>query len=214
MLTFKDLIIRADNNKMEKFISELTNKISSSPIWDRKDDKQNLILHAEKIYAFQRKKDNKLPAAGLSIFPKDNGVSWYVPNVVPIEYKQLSYQEYNDILTEFYDLFVKPISVALNINTEISTGNISAQDILGERAARALSLFSDCANKSTGSSHPNDRERWLAFILMACTDKEHIDTGLLQKILIEQGWDEYGSNKLMSEFEFAKDVIDYIKENS
>lgn len=214
MLTFKELFIKTDNANMEKFITALTAKISQNQIWSRKEDKENRILGADTIYNFQRQKDSNLPSAGLSIFPKNEGMTWYVPNVVPLEYGQLSCQEYNDILTEFYHLFIKPTSDELKIEAEISTGEVDAVDILGEEAARALSLFSDCANKSTGSSHPCDRERWLDFIYKSCMPGRHVDIGLLEKLLIEQGWDEYWANKLVIQFEFGRDLVEYIKENS
>jgi hypothetical protein len=47
-------------------------------------------------------------------------------------------------------------------------GHSDAQDLenlLGEEAARRLEAFSAGVNKTTGSSHPADRDRWLAFLI-------------------------------------------------
>lgn len=214
MLTFKDLVIKANDKDIENFISALTERLSGNPIWSRSEDKENNVLGVGKIYAFKREKDNKLPSAGLSLFPKDKNISWYVPNVVPLEYGQLSYVEYNGILTEFFEDLVNPIASELGIRAEITSGAVTDVDILGEEAAQALTVFSNLANKSTGSSHPCDRERWLAFIYEVCTSGNSIDVGLLERLLIEQGWDEERAIKLVIEFEFGRDLIGYIREHS
>lgn len=150
----------------------------------------------------------------MALFPKGDDVSWYVPNVVPLESGQLSHLEYNDILTEFYDELVKPIADDAGIETKISSGHVEAADMLGEDAARCLRQFSTGANKSTGSSHPCDRERWLAFIYQACSLDESVDIGLLERLLLEQGWDERRANDLVIEFEFGRDLIKYMDENA
>lgn len=85
MLTFKDLVIKANDTQIEEFIERVTNKISGYSKWCRKEDKESRTLGYKKVYAFQREEDNELPSAGLSIFPKEAHVSWYVPNVVPIK---------------------------------------------------------------------------------------------------------------------------------
>ena len=213
MLTFKDLEIKTNNEQIEKFIDALTLLLSKNPIWSREKDKENEAHWGEKTFVFRRQKDDKLPSVGLCLCQKENGLSWYVPNVVPLESSELSYKEYNDILTEFYEQLVKPSSNELRIETEITSGEVNDVDILGKEAARFLLSFSHCANKSTGGAHPADRKRWFAFIHNACISNKQIDIDLLARLLIEQGWNEDRTNKLVAEFEFGRDLIKYMKAN-
>lgn len=213
MDTFKDLLIHADDKQMEEIMEVVTQKMAGS-LWSRNANKNNNILNVEKIYSFQRKKDKALPGAGLSIFPRHNDEGWYVPNVVPLEFGQLTQKQYNDILTEFYVSYIDTVSRQHQIRCELTSGQVDDADVLGEEAAILLRRFSNCANKSTGSSHPVDKERWIAFIYASCMSEKEVDSGLLQKLLIEQGWGEESAYELIIEYEFGRDVIKYVKDHA
>jgi len=205
MKTYKDLFINTNNLQIEDYIKKITDNLSGS--WERdyanEENSKNL---GEIAYCFRRKGDSLLPGAGLSIFQKDKNV-WYVPNIVPKDSSQLNYDQYNSILTEFYDKYLAPLSA----DVSITSGDIKDKDIVGEKAAKSLNTFSSCANKSTGSSHPCDRERWFNFIVDACNTDINVDTDSLRRLLQEQGWSEEHSIKLVIEFEFARDLLEHIR---
>ncbi|MBU2986813.1 hypothetical protein KO528_15720 [Saccharophagus degradans] len=209
MKTFKDVFIRVGDAGIVDYIENVTNELKKP--WTRAyiNEESSKYL-GEVAFCFQREGDSTLPTAGLSIFQKD-GNSWYIPNVVPIEAGQLSYEEYNEIITDFYESCLMPVSAQHGIAVEISTGELKDEEIVGETPAKLLKAFSNCANKSTGSAHPSDRNRWLEFIVAACTSKNDIDTGDLKRLLQQQGWSEEFSLDLVIEFEFGRDLIKHME---
>ena len=52
------------------------------------------------------------------------------------------------------------------------------------RAYEKLKMFSEKANKSTGTTHPCDKERWLDFVLMCSEDAAFENPEELKNILI------------------------------
>ena len=54
-------------------------------------------------------------------------------------------------------------------------------DYLIEEGKNKLHSFSELANKSTGSNHPNDRERWFDFIIQTYHDGTDA-SGVLERI--------------------------------
>lgn len=209
MKTFKDVIIRVGDTGIVDYIKDVTDGLKNP--WKRAyENEENSKYLGEVSFCFQREEDSTLPAAGLSIFQK-NDDTWYIPNVVPIESGQLSYEEYNKIITDFYEACLLPVSAKHGIVVEITTGELKDEDIVGDIPAKLLRTFSSCANKSTGSAHPLDRNRWFAFIVEACKSKDDIDTGDLRRLLQQQGWSDEIALDLVIEFEFGRDLIKHME---
>ena len=92
---------------------------------------------------------------------------------------------------------------------EVTSNRQSLDDWLSVEAAAALRRFSVLANKSTGSSHPSDRERWVAFLIKAHQDERSFNSDLLMRWLVEvEGWPEEVADKLASQYEFGLDLLD------
>src|SRR5436190_867887 len=64
-------------------------------------------------------------------------------------------------------------AIALGGDARLGEDVIDLQADLGETVFRALVAFSRSANRTTGSSHPMDRERWFAFLVAA--HRSHVD---------------------------------------
>lgn len=208
MKTFKDVYIRVDDTGIVDYIKDVTSSLENPWMRAYKNEENSKYL-GEIAFCFQRKGDSNLPAAGLSIFQKD-GNTWFIPNVVPIESGQLSYEEYNEIITEFYSIYLIPVSKRHEIVVDITTDELKDEDIIGEIPAKLLKIFSSSANKSTGSSHPLDRNRWFEFIVEASKSKKEINTGDLKRLLQQQGWSEEIALDLIIEFEFGRDLIQHM----
>ncbi len=209
METYKNLIIDVGDYGIVSYIEEVTKIIDD--LWVRSyENEENSRYLGEIAYCFRRKQDSSLPGAGLSIFHKE-GNTWYVPNIVPIESGQLTFEQYNELLTEFYERYLLPASEIVGVNLDITSGKIEDEDIVGSHAAKLLSTFSECANKSTGSSHPCDQKRWFDFIVEACSSEEHVDAGNLERLLKQQGWSDDASQRLIIQFEFARDIIKHME---
>ncbi|TOO32012.1 hypothetical protein, partial [Vibrio parahaemolyticus] len=62
------------------------------------------------------------------------------------------------------------------------------------------------------SSHPSDQKRWFAFILETCKQNKYVNSSDLARVLCEQGWSENSAQKLVIEYEFARDLITYMEQ--
>ncbi|WP_407829344.1 hypothetical protein [Shewanella algae] len=210
MKTFKDVFIKIDDKLIINFISEVTKNLERP--WSRSyESEENSKYLGEISFSFKRAGDNTLPEAGLSIFREEKN-NWYIPNIVPLEQSQLSYDEYNNIITDFYNSCLKPVALDLKIDIELTSDALTAEDILGDEANTLLEKFSSLANKSTGSSHPSDQKRWFAFIVETCRKQKYVNSFDLARVLSEQGWSENSVQKLTTEYEFARDLIKYMEE--
>jgi hypothetical protein len=129
-----------------------------------------------------------------------------VTNVMLQDYGRLSCAEYNMILVEFYLRFLHTASSEAGLATELSSDERSFEEAFGWTAAQLLKRFSVLANRS--SAHPADRRRWMDFLihLHRQPDRDY-DFGLLAKWLIEDGWSVDETNRLISECEFAQDLL-------
>jgi hypothetical protein len=209
MKTFQDLYIHLNGFEMEALVDLFTKQCNE--YWMRAIDREKKSESlGEKAYCFEHSESGGLRNAGLTLFEKSHDV-WYVPNIVPIESGQLSYDEYNNLLTDFTNSIVKPVIEDLPVSIELTKDQIFLEDITGEEIAGLLKKFSALANKSTGSSHPLDKKRWFAFIYAVNKAEATVHTDILERTLVEQGWSEESSNELAIEFEFAQDLLNYAK---
>lgn len=216
MLTFQDLYIKLKNYDIEKFVELLAQQCNEK--WQRDlDQEKNMRLLGEMAICFKRLADDPIKSAGLTLFKKENNIL-YVPNIVPLETSQFSTTEYNLVLKEFVEEILRPTlkdnSITQDqIDYELTPEQVFIEDIAGEDVAKELNNFSALANKSTGSYHPCDKERWFNFLVTANKAGKSLYTDLLENTLIEQGWSADMANKLATEYEFAQSLLNYTKEH-
>src|SRR5207245_2329219 len=91
----------------------------------------------------------------------------HVGNIVPMDDRRLTYDEYNNILEDFFHKVVLPATADRAVHAQLSADEVKIETWLSDGAASLLRAFSRAANKSTGSAHPADRERWEAFLIAA-----------------------------------------------
>lgn len=162
----------------------------------------------EKAFSFEHTAGDGLGRAGLSLFQKD-GDTWYVPNIVPLDSSQLSHNQYNKILENFLETIVRPSIAGLPVTAELTGDVLFLKDVVGEEVASLLHKFSVLANKSTGSAHPSDRNRWFDFLIAVQRKHISLNTDLLIHSLMEEGWSEDRAHDLAIEYEFAIGLLDY-----
>jgi hypothetical protein len=130
-----------------------------------------------------------------------------VTNIVPVaRHAELTVDQYNTILQAFYCEFVEA-GVYGSLHAELTPESIYIEDQLSSANMELLKHFAQFADKSTGSTHPRDYRRWLAFISARARDQEILDTGLLQAWFIDQGWPSDVASTLVSEYRFGVDLI-------
>lgn len=155
-----------------------------------------------------------------------------VVNIVPLQKSQLSVEEYNAVLLRFYDDIIKPYKED-GTDLEISKPSDDSFDprtVITDIALEKLELFCSLANKSTGSSHPDDRDRWFDFICQTVDDGKIFDYEILAQFLQDEdywgkkednfngvidncAWSEEQAYKLADEYESACDILEYYKQN-
>lgn len=153
-----------------------------------------------------------------------------VGNIVPVEKDKLSIDEYNAVLLKFYDDVIKPYKehgTELNIS-QPSDDIFNPTTVISETALKKLKAFCLAANKSTGSSHPCDQERWFDFICQTVDDGKMFDYSTLANFLQDEdywgknpdgfigvmgnfAWDEEKAFELAAEYENLCEVLQYYK---
>lgn len=210
MKTFRDLYIHLNGVDVDDFSKKLENQ-SKEPWVRRKDKEQELGDIEERSICFEALKGHAVSPAALFIFEKGNETLW-VSNIVPTEESELNYDKYNFALEHFYENIVLPTIDGTSITAELTSDQISIGGVAGEEVEKAIIRFSNLANKSTGSSHPLDRERWFEFLVLAHEAKSDLHSDMIIRTLVELGWSEEKAIELGIQFEFAEDLLSYIEE--
>lgn len=209
MKTFQNLYIKLNNDSIESFIEKITQNCNEN--WQRDFEREeNAKYFREKAFSFKYTGKNELPNAGLTLFEDENGI-WYVPNIIPTEMKELSIEEYNKLLVDFKVMLIEPATQNTPVFINLTPDEVSLEDVVGKEAANALKLFSSLANKSTGNSHPNDKNRWFEFLVAAQKSEKKPSFEMLKATLIEQGWSEEFAYDLAFEFEHGQELLDFVK---
>lgn len=135
-----------------------------------------------------------------------------VSNVVPREVSQLNVDQYNRVLGDFHDEVLSRVQTDVPVVFWLDTDQLRLEDLLPADVMDYLRAFSAAANRSTGSSHPLDRERWFIFIVglhrSGAAHKLTVDD--LERWLVEvEKWHPQAASKLAGEFEFAVALLDH-----
>lgn len=207
---FSDLVLHIPFNERDSAAAQL--KAAARDPWsfdgERSEEMRRNAVGDRRVLAFTRAPTGTLPAASLSLWSHDQG--FYVPNVVPLEAREFTHAQYNAVLGDFADQVVRPVAARVGFRVEITDGRQQLSDWISPEAARMLRVFSAAANKSTGSSHPMDRQRWFDFILAVHRSGSQLDTDRLARWLNEvDRWDEDSAYKLAGEFERYISILEY-----
>ena len=179
---------------------------------ERAEEIRRNAVSSEDVLLFRHDASDQLPAAGLTLWGRDGG--YYVPNIVPLEARSLSYSDYNAILTDFVDRVAQPVCDRLGVGIELSSGSQSLEDWTVEDVATRLRRFSAAANKSTGASHPMDQPRWFDFLVASHRSGKELDVETLARWLREvDGWDEETAYDLAGNYQNSLALLTYYDEH-
>jgi hypothetical protein len=130
---------------------------------------------------------------------------------VPCELGELSYDEYNHIVDEFAEI-CQPIAKSMGFKVRKSSEDQTLEDWISGSSAKKLRLFSAAANKSTGTSHPRDQERWYEFVVSIVDNGDPLDASTLVCWLVEEGgWPEDIAHQLAIEYEQETGLLKYVR---
>lgn len=213
---FRDLEFYGNDSSFSQLIEGIEKRLSNG--WTRSREDENHISGAfSKIpYCFQCSEYGERKSALLWLMDKyyedqdRNYQTLYVANIVPIENQQLSYDQYNYILKEFFEKFAKPVAEELHIDSKLTDDEQGIDNWISESVEEKLLAFSHSANKSTGSSHPSDEKKWFDFIVATHKENATLNSEILQRWLIEiENWNEEVAWNLISEYESARRLLNF-----
>jgi hypothetical protein len=207
---FRDLVVHIPYEEREPALALL--EAAAKEPWsfdsERTDRMRRSVVGDRQVLAFTRAPNADFPAATLSLWSHQEGL--VVPNVVPLEIGELNYAQYNAILEDFTERVVRPVADRMGLQIALTEGRQKLTDWIPEEVAQKLLAFSTAANKSTGSSHPMDRQRWFDFILSVHRSGSQLGSDQLERWLNEiHRWDLESAYKLSIEFEQYIALLDY-----
>ena len=116
--------------------------------------------------------------AAMLILSEKDDATFYVSNIIPAEAHRLSHGEYNGVLEDFYEKVFRPYAEQSGIPHNLTGADVGLDHWMSGATAEKLREFSACANKSTGSSHPNDRDRWNDLATTAALDAHQVGVNI------------------------------------
>lgn len=177
---------------------------------------------------------NKVEQAEVSIYYGQD--TWRqgilkVCNIVPLKKNQLSIEEYNSVLDLFYEEVIAPNQLRLEGLKIVGPESDEFDPLryISKEALRKLERFCNGANKTTGSSHPSDEERWFDFICQTVDDNQTFDFDTIFRFLMDEeywgkkepgflgamgrfAWDEEHAGELATEYDNYVRLLRYYKD--
>lgn len=209
MKVFRDLFLRGDPERLLAAMAEVERHLADG--WSRDAEAEGnlraMALRGEPTYCFACELREHRPTAVVFVTQKERGL-FYVPNIVPQDRRELSHDEYNAILTEFCERFVRPAADRTGVQVELTDTQADLSSWLSLTAAQKLRAFSASADRNTGASQPCDHDRWMDFIVAAHSDGSRLDAHTLRRWLIEvENWPPELAQRLALEYEFGREVL-------
>ncbi len=205
---FQDLRLRGRTLGLPNIRSALL-KQATGP-WYHAEDREKQIAansRSDDVIVFTREKGNGIEAVDLLLWSDDLG--YRVTNIVPRDVGELSIESYNATLKDFVNLVAEPASRTVEFQIEVTSARQSLNDWVSTDVADALRHFSGSANKSTGSSHPLDLQRWFRFIILSHGDSDKLGTDRLIRWLVEvENWPEDKAHDLAIQYEFGLGILE------
>lgn len=167
MKIYQDLLLLKGFKEKEKldFLKKVKETLPANWIFQKtliENYEKNSGLSAKNILVVLSP-EIKSKKANIWLRATENAIE--VINIVPVNSKELSFDEYNTILNEFLDNCILSVQGYENIPVEMSLDDISLQEILPSNVYQLLCQWEIGCNKDTGNTHPIDEERWLEFLI-------------------------------------------------
>ncbi len=201
---FRDLTVYGDPEVLDALIPGIESRLADG--WSRDHECEQRLRgdRSQRFFFFACCASAARPAVKLAMCADGRRLS--VTNIVPDD-GELFCAEYNSILIEFYLKFLQPAASEAGLPIELSPDERSFEREYGWQAVKLLERFSVLANKSI--THPADQRRWMDFLIHLHHHRPNRDYGfgLLAKWLIEDGWSADKTDRLISECEFARDLL-------
>ncbi len=210
MEVFRDLYVSVEPDRMAATADLIERSLPAGWTRDRAAERRARAapgVRGRPIYCFTCEQDGRRPAATLILAQKDPE-TFYVSNIMPLAKHQLAHGEYNAILEDFYERVIRPYTGPGAVMASLSGDQVDLEHWMAHETAELLRRFSASANKDTGSAHPNDRDRWNAFVVSAHRDGSRMAASDLRRWLIEvEEWAPEVAEQLAVEYEYGRELL-------
>jgi hypothetical protein len=208
MQVFRDLFIRGEPDRLAATVAEIQRTLSEGWFRDEETERQLASFPAAgQSFCFGCSDDGKLQGATVILTARGPD-TLYVSNVIPHSRRRLTFDQYNRVLGDLYERFVRPAAATTGTEAELTDTQADLERWLSPASAERLRRFSSCANKGTGSSHPQDRERWNDFVLAAHQDRSALDASTLRRWLGEvEDWPPEVAEQLAVEYQYGRELL-------
>lgn len=211
MKVFRDLYLYITPQQENDFFEEIKKTLPEG--WKRETEleKESHRESGIKYYFFSCSKNDEIEDALIALARKNAEVV-YIANIVPKKIGELGIEKYNKILMYFYENILLPVCQDRHINIEVTSDQQSMEDWVSISTYEKLKRFSAVANKSTGTAHPSDQERWFDFVISVIENNDSLSTDQLRRWLIEEeGWPSDIVAEMVIEFEQEIALLKYYK---
>jgi hypothetical protein len=166
-------------------------------------------MTSKRLFCFSYEGDERLPSATILLIEDVPGLL-VLPNIAPRAKYRLSIAEFNALLEEFAERFLRPCAESLGVQVDVTSGNRELGHWLSDAAAAKFRRFSERANRRAGYLLPPDRERWLEFILEAHRERSRLDASTLRRWLVEiEDWSPEVADQLAREYAFGEELLTF-----
>ena len=225
MKTYRELHFKGNEQQLQQFVKDIEKY--QTELWEYKKTETSGTP-----YVYYNYSGEEVDKAFVAICLNKREGGYRVVNIIPTEQAKsdLTVDEYNSILMQFYDDIIMPYKEEnKSIKIVGPTQDVfDPQTIISDSALKKLRAFCLQANKSTGASHHCDQERWYDFIIQTVEDNKVFDYSTLATFLQDINywgekpsnfsgvmgkfaWDEISANKLASQYDEAISILQYYK---
>lgn len=134
-----------------------------------------------------------------------------VSNIIPVNKRKLSFDQYNILIENFYSDMINLISLKFEVDVIISPPEKDLREIIGINTYNKLIKWARTCNRDTGNLHPRDFELWASFLTTVFDQESSLTPSLLGRILKEEmDWQEDETlQKLLIDFEYGLDLLKF-----
>ncbi len=199
MRKVNELIIRGEPAEVAKLVE----RIEATPDngWKRDRSIEERLWHPSNArpstYCFRTPDGPDQPPSRLLLWKMHDRLE--VSSILPVERVHLTEEQYNRILDQFQEGFLKPVVDGLDVEARIDPFRVKLEKILSWKALEKLRLFSESADNQT--IRPLDRLRWNRFVTQVHIDGSALDREELDWWLDDSGWPEEQRHQLIEWYE-------------
>ena len=177
LLVYRELTVEGSDIALQDFEKRLESGLCEG--WSR--DRENEVrLHDEQLCFKHIDSEHKVWDLWVA---RSSGKFW-CSNITRADGSRISVEEYNVLLTEFFERFVILAAQNSGVAAELSKDQMELEDLMSSRTAKLLRGFSAAANRS--SLHPLDERRLEEFLVAAHDEEAKFDATMLKRWLVEE----------------------------